>query len=262
MRLLIVILSIVITGCSMVNYEVDNLTYRAKGKNQRIKFIILHYTGCDDKTSINTLTKEDVSSHYLITTYKWDPIFQLVSDNERAWHAGFSSFQGRNNLNDTSIGIEIVNLGVTTVNGESKNPSFEESQIRKTAHLIKNVSKKYKIDPKNILGHSDIAPGRKIDPGPMFPWERLHREFGIGAWYDSDDFNFYYDYSIFKIYSIAAIQIEFKKYGYDMDVSGEWNEKEKKVLKSFQMHFRPKNRSGEMDLETFAIIKALNHKYQ
>jgi N-acetyl-anhydromuramyl-L-alanine amidase AmpD len=262
MRLLIAIISIILTGCSFVNYEVDNLTYRAKGKNQRIKFIILHYTACDDRVSINVLTKGEVSSHYLITTPSWDPIFQLVPDKERAWHAGFSSFQGRTNLNDTSIGIEIVNLGVSTVDGETRLHPFEDSQIRKTAHLVKYIARKYQIDPENILGHSDVAPGRKIDPGPLFPWERLYREFGIGAWYDYADFNFYYDYSIFNIYSIEDIQREFRKYGYDMEISGEWNGKEKNVLKAFQMHFRPKNVSGEMDLETFAIIKSLNHKYR
>ncbi|WP_319371706.1 N-acetylmuramoyl-L-alanine amidase [uncultured Ilyobacter sp.] len=262
MQLIIVVISIILTGCSMVNYEVDNVTYTAKGKNQRVKFIILHYTACDDKISIDTLTKGNVSSHYLITTHKWDPIFQLVPENERAWHAGISSFQGRSNLNDTSIGIEIVNLGVSETEGGLKLHPFHESQIRKTAYLIKKLSKKYKIEPKNILGHSDISPGRKIDPGPLFPWERLHREFGIGAWYDSIDFNFYYDSAIFGIYSTENIQSEFKRYGYDMEVSGEWSEKDKKILKAFQLHFRPKNISGEIDLETFAMIKALNHKYR
>ncbi|ADO84082.1 N-acetylmuramoyl-L-alanine amidase [Ilyobacter polytropus] len=262
MRLLLVIISIILTGCSMVNYEIDNITYTAKGKNQRVKFIILHYTACNDKISIKTLTKENVSSHYLITTLRWDPIFQLVSENERAWHAGFSSFNGRTNLNDTSIGIEIVNLGFSEVDGELQFYSFEESQIRKTAHLLKKTSKKFNIEPTNILGHSDIAPGRKSDPGPRFPWERLYKEFGIGAWYDHADYNFYYDSAIFDIYSIEDIQSEFKKYGYDMEISGQWNEKEKNVLKAFQMHFRPKNISGQMDLETFAIIKSLNHKYR
>ena len=169
MRLLVVIMSIILTGCSMVNYEVDKVTYNAKGKNQRVKFIILHYTACDDKISIKTLTKENVSSHYLITTLRWDPIFQLVSENERAWHAGFSSFHGRTNLNDTSIGIEIVNLGFSEIDGELQFYSFEESQIRKTAHLLKKISKKYSIEPTKYPWTLRYSPRSKIRPGTSVP---------------------------------------------------------------------------------------------
>ncbi len=260
MRLLAVMISLLMAGCSMVNYQVDDLTYRSVGKSERIKFIIVHYTACDDETSIETLTKENVSAHYLITTFKWDPIFQLVSDDKRSWHAGISYFQGRTNLNDTSIGIEIVNPGVFEGKDKKHFYPFYESQIKKTARLIRVLSKKYRIAPERVIGHSDAAPGRKIDPGPLFPWERLYKE-GIGAWYDEDDFDFYNDYAVMNLYSVKDIQREFKLYGYAMNISGEWGEYEKDVLRAFQMHFRPGNLSGEMDLETFAIIKSLNHKY-
>jgi N-acetylmuramoyl-L-alanine amidase len=262
LRLFLIVIWILLTGCTGVNYHIDDSTYRATGKNQRIKFIIIHYTACDDEISIKTLTEENVSSHYLVTTSKRDPVFQLVSDNERAWHAGKSYFQGRSNLNDTSIGIEIVNPGYLEKGDKLEFYPFEESQIKKISNLIKKLSQKYKISPDKILGHSDIAPQRKIDPGPLFPWERMYREYGIGAWYDDFDYYMYQSYYLFGNYSVEDIQREFRKYGYNMDITGEWGEKERNVLKAFQMHFRPQKINGEMDLETFAIIKALNYKYR
>lgn len=262
MRLFLAFILILLTGCAGVNYRVDDSTYRASGKNQRIKFIIVHYTACDDETSIKTLTEENVSAHYLVTTSKREPVFQLVSDDERAWHAGRSYFRGRSNLNDTSIGIEIVNPGIKEVDGRAEFCPFGESQIKKTARLIKKLSEKYNVSPDKILGHSDIAPQRKTDPGPLFPWERMYREYGIGAWYDEFDYYMYSSHYLFENYSVEDMQREFKKYGYDMDISEEWSDKEREVLKAFQMHFRPEKVNGEMDLETFAIIKALNYKYR
>lgn len=121
--------------------------------------------------------------------------------------------------------------------------------------------KEYKISPKNILGHSDIAPTRKQDPGPMFPWEQLYRKYGVGAWYEMEDFHKFYDEDLYEKYSTADIQMELRRYGYGIKISGENDGETIKVIGAFQAHFRPSRVTGEVDLETFAILKALNKKY-
>ena len=136
--------------------------------------------------------------------------------DKRAWHAGLREFGDRRNLNDTSIGIEIVNLGIKSYDEtekkygffipEDKYIEFEEGQIKKLAFLLKELIKKYNIKPKDILGHSDIAPTRKIDPGAKFPWERLYKEYGIGAWYDEKDKIFFMNEKLYLVTPISEIK--------------------------------------------------------
>jgi N-acetyl-anhydromuramyl-L-alanine amidase AmpD len=258
-----------LTSC----YKVDNRTYKATGYNERVKFIILHYTAVDTERSIRALTQGEVSAHYLVTDKRWDSIYQLVPHEKRAWHAGLSEFGGRTNLNDSSIGIEIVNKGYKKTvidldtDSEVKNIAnrefypYEDYQIKKIGRLLQDLVKKYNISPKNILGHSDIAPARKQDPGPMFPWERLYKEYGVGAWYDLEDFQGFYDECQYRKYSKADIQMELRRYGYGIKINGENDGATIKIIGAFQAHFRPAKVTGEMDLETFAILKALNKKY-
>ena len=135
--------------------------------NRNIKYIIIHYTGMkNQKVAIKRLQSKvaKVSAHYLIS--KRGTIYQMVEDQNVAWHAGKSRWEKDVNLNSKSIGIEIVNNG---------NEIFPNNQIKKLADLLKFLKKKYKIKKKYVLGHSHIAPKRKIDPGPMFPWNFLHK---------------------------------------------------------------------------------------
>lgn len=243
------------------NYRVDDTTYNASGYSERVHFIVLHYTAANTEVSIRALTGPNVSSHYLITSSPGDPIFQLLPEEKRAWHAGISEFQGFKGLNDTSIGIEIVNPGYRKVDGELKFYQYSEQQIQKVVKLLKDIIIRYDIDPTRVVGHSDIAPDRKHDPGPFFPWERLYKEYGIGAWYDADAFRVYNDPEYYKLISTREVQRLFKRYGYPMKITGEWDEYNKKVVRAFQMHFRPSSYTGEMDLETFAILMALIRKY-
>ncbi|NDI77696.1 N-acetylmuramoyl-L-alanine amidase [Psychrilyobacter piezotolerans] len=270
MRIILLIAgALIFTSC----YKVDNRTYKATGYNERVKFIILHYTAVDTERSIRTLTQGEVSAHYLVTDKRWDSIYQLVPVEKRAWHAGQSEFGGRTNLNDSSIGIEVVNKGYKKTiadldtENEVKNIAnrefypYEDYQIKKIGRLLQELVKEYKISPKNILGHSDVAPARKQDPGPMFPWEHLYRKYGVGAWYNAADFQKFYDQDLYEKYSEADIQMELKRYGYGLDINGEKDGTTIKVIGAFQAHFRPAKVTGEMDLETFAILKALNEKY-
>ena len=139
-----------------------------KRKKRRIKYLIIHYTGMkDQKSAIKRLQSKvaKVSCHYLIS--KSGKVYQLVQDQDIAWHAGKSKWGKDVNLNSKSIGIELVNKGFE---------NFPKKQIVSLIKILKILKKKYKIKLGYILGHEDISPGRKIDPGPKFPWEILYKK--------------------------------------------------------------------------------------
>lgn len=268
-------------GCvstTQPRYIIDSDTYQATGKSQRIKTIVLHYTVSDNERSIELLTTKNVSSHYLILDNDDDKIYNLVPESERAWHAGDGGFAGRTILNDTSIGIEIVNDGIQPqFRGALKKGAdgtqdleyhpyehfvaFDDIQIKKVAQLVQDIKARYEISPKNIIGHADLAPSRKIDPGAKFPWQHLYEQYGIGAWYDEFDRLFFMNQDAFDNASIEDIKREFREYGYRINDSDEWDKKSRDIIYAFQLHFRPHNPTGKMDLETYAILKALNKKY-
>ena len=275
-------LTLPLTGCVTTHntqiadsesFIIDSETYQATGKSERIKSIVLHYTVSNNARSINTLTTGQVSAHYLILDYNDDKIYNLVPESERAWHAGDGGFAGRTILNDTSIGIEIVNSGIKPEYRDAlKNGNldyhpydhyveFDELQIKKVAQLVQDLAARYKISPKNIIGHADMAPSRKIDPGAKFPWQRLYKEYGIGAWYDEFDKQFFMNQDAFAAATIPEIKQAFRDYGYQINDSAEWDKASRNVVYAFQLHFRPQQPTGELDLETYAILKALNKKY-
>ena len=149
-----------------------------KRKPNQIKFIIFHYTGMKKESgAIERLTsiKSRVSCHYLIKNN--GEIVDMVPDLYEAWHAGVSSWKNFKSLNKNSIGIEISNPG-----HDFNYKRFSKKQIQSIKKLSRFLIKKYKIDQKNILGHSDIAPNRKKDPGEKFPWKYLAK-FRIGSWH-------------------------------------------------------------------------------
>ena len=255
-------------------FKVDSSTYVSRGKDERVKFIVLHYTALDNAGSIRELTS-GVSSHYLVLDEDDNKIYNLVPLEQRGWHAGESSFRGRTNINDTSVGIEIVNPGIIgeipadridPVTGAKYYPydnyvDFKPVQIEKVVQIIKYVAEKYNVPARNIVAHSDIAPSRKKDPGAKFPWKELYEKYNLGAWYDEADKQEFMDEAKFNSLTIREIKDELRKYGYEVNRTDEWDKASKDVVYAFQLHFNPKNLTGEMDLETFAILKALNKKY-
>lgn len=254
-------------------FVIDSETYQATGKSERIKTIILHYTVSNNARAIKLLTTGDVSAHYLILENNDNKIYNLVPEGERAWHAGNGGFAGRTILNDTSIGIEIVNPGIKPEYRDAlKNGAldyhpyehyveFNELQIKKVAQLVQYLSKIYNISAKNIIGHADMAPSRKIDPGAKFPWQRLYTEYGIGAWYDEFDKQFFMNQEAFAAATIPEIKQAFRDYGYQINDTDAWDKASRDVVYAFQLHFRPHQPTGIMDLETYAILRALNKKY-
>jgi len=250
--------------------------YPAAGQDERVRFLILHYTALDNYKSIDVLTHQEVSAHYLVPDDFTDSIYVLVDETKRAWHAGASYWKGINNINFSSIGIEIVNQGYTTTTPVSGNPDlavanryfydFPQKQIDKVAELALDIIQRYKIDPVNVLAHSDVAPQRKHDPGPKFPWKKLYTDYGIGAWYEDAQKNIYLSQFPYlekdSASFILSVQNDFEKYGYEIQKTGIWDEQTKKVITAFQYHFRPERYDGIMDAETWAILKALILKYR
>lgn len=251
-------------------YEVDRTTYRSvKGFNRRVRFLIMHYTAIGFRGSVNALTGPAVSAHYLIP----DPsekdyqdagfntlrIFNLVDESERAWHAGVSTWGNRNSLNDTSIGIEIVNLA-TDEGGVFKFPPYHPEQIEAIKQLGRDILRRYPdISPVNVVGHSDISPGRKSDPGAVFPWKVLY-DAGVGAWYDAATVQAFKQQFSAGLPSRADITAKLKTYGYDTSTAA-GDSGYRGLVRAFQLHFRPDNYNGVVDLETAAIVYALVAKY-
>ena len=254
---------------SMGKFKVDSDTYVSLGRNERIQFIVVHYTATNNGYSIKELISNRVSAHFLVLDEDDNIIYNLVPLDQRAWHAGASSFRGRTNLNDTSIGIEIVSDGIARDrrNDSNRYPPYDAYleykpiQIEKVAQIIKYVAARYNIPARNIVAHSDIAPSRKKDPGAKFPWKELYEKYDIGAWYNESDKQSFMNEEKFNATSISDIKEELRKYGYEINRTNEWDRDSRDVVYAFQLHFNPKNATGDMDLETFAILKALNKKY-
>ena len=179
-------------------------------------------------------------------------------------HGRKESVSGGNraNLNDQGVSIEIVNRGYTVNADGSKHwYPFAKPQIASIIELAQDIVQRYGIKPFNVIGHSDCAPTRKEDPGPLFPWKTLY-DHGIGAWPElSDVKEFKKILSRQKKFVVAEYQQALSSYGYDLNVSGVLDVQTKAVVSRFQMHFRPRRFDGVMDVETFAILKALLRKY-
>ena len=247
-------------------YLVD-ISHTSQNFNERIRYLIFHYTAETNEDSINILTKGETSAHYLVTEkpkyINSKPVaLQLLPENLRAWHAGNSHWAGRGNLNDNSIGIEIVNLGYTVTPQGKQYYAYTPEQIDLIIRLSRDIVTRYNIPPDRILGHSDIAPQRKSDPGPKFPWAIL-AEHGIGAWPDSNTVSRYLNgRTLNQPVPVIQIQNALAKYGYKIPLHGKLDQETKNVIIAFQTHFRAHNISGLPDAETEAIALALIDKYK
>ena len=231
-----------------------------KRKTNQIKFLILHYTGMKtEKAAINRLTdiESRVSAHYLIKQN--GEIITLVPDLYTAWHAGKSVWKNYTSLNKDSIGIEIVNPG-----HDINYKKFSKIQLVALVRLSKFLIKKYRINSKNILGHSDIAPERKKDPGEKFPWKLLSKK-KIGYWHNlnqneliknrnlktsSKEKNLFLT-NLFKIgYQKKFLyNSNFNRISFDQIIS-----------KAFQRRFRPEIINGKIDQECLLISQNLVKK--
>lgn len=226
----------------------------AQGQNSRVRHIVLHYTAVDTPTSLEILTEKNVSSHYLITDEQPPKLYQLVPETRRAWHAGLSDWYNHTDLNTSSIGIEIVNAGRKE---DGSWAPYSSEQVAMVQALVQDLVERHQITPVNLVGHSDIAPQRKIDPGPLFPWAQLAAD-GLGRWYNEAEAQRYQiEMMQYGLPDYGQIQQLLKKAGYAVPLHGQWDEASKNVLAAFQMHYRPARYDGLPDAESIAILKAL-----
>ena len=230
-----------------------------KRTSKQIKFIIFHYTGMKSESdALKRLTEiqSEVSCHYLIKNN--GEIVKLVPDLYIAWHAGKSSWKNYKSLNQNSIGIEITNPG-----HEYGYKNFTQKQITTLVKLSKFLIKKYKINPKNILGHSDIAVLRKKDPGEKFPWEYLSKN-KIGIWHtlNKQDLLKNRKLKISKIEENIFFRNLFKiGYSKTFPKNIGRNKYLRELIKTFQRRFRQELVDGKIDQESLLINKSLIKAY-
>jgi N-acetylmuramoyl-L-alanine amidase len=191
-----------------------------------------------------------VSAHYFV--FEDGRVLQLVPEARRAWHAGVSTWDGETDVNSCSIGIEIANPG-----HPGGLPPFPDRQIESVIALAKDIATRWRIAPERVLAHSDVAPGRKLDPGEIFPWERLHRG-GVGHWAPAAPIR---DGRFFargdRGMPIEALQAMLAMYGYGLRITGTFDEDTEKVVAAFQRHFRPERVDGVADASTITTLRDL-----
>jgi N-acetylmuramoyl-L-alanine amidase len=215
--------------------------------------LILHYTGMPSGAGALAWLcdpRSQVSCHYFVE--EDGTVLQLVPEARRAWHAGRSSWCGETDLNSRSLGIEIVNAG-----HPGGLPPFPAAQIEAVIALCRDLCARHAIRADRVLAHSDVAPGRKIDPGEVFPWDVLHPA-GVGHWVppaqapagpvlrpgDRGE-------------EVRALQSSLRGYGYAIEPSGVYDADTTVVVTAFQRHFRPGRVDGIADPQTVATLREL-----
>ncbi len=224
---------------------------RKDGKT--VDSLILHYTGMSTaegalKWLCNPLS--NVSCHYFI--FEDGNILQLVPEARRAWHAGASNWHGETDMNSVSIGIEIVNTG-----HEGGSPPFPDEQIQAVMALTSDICQRWHIRPERVLAHSDIAPGRKADPGEVFPWNTLHQA-GIGHWVKPEPIRGGRFLSKGdQGQPVEALQSMLAHYGYGLAINGAYDMKTEAIVTAFQRHYRPLLVDGIADHSTITTLRNL-----
>lgn len=254
--------------------------------NDRVRYLVIHHTAIDYAESLEALTEPDrVSAHYLIPE-RGDPSYpkdkleiqQLVQETDRAWHAGVSYWQGKNGLNDQSIGIELVHRAPCLLDETQPDhklglnshaldhsicyyPEYDDKQIELLIKLSRDILARHpEITPTRVVAHGDIAPSRKVDPSPRFPWYRLYKA-GIGAWYEQETLLKYFDLFSDKPLPINLFQQALNQYGYQVTETGVLDAQTTNVLTVFQMHFRPWEVTGKPDVRSASALFALLERY-
>lgn len=216
---------------------VDQLSPNHDGRTCAIDMLILHYTGMLDRAAalarlIDPTAK--VSAHYLIG--EDGTVVRLVPELRRAWHAGVSYWRGRTDINSASIGIELVNPG-----HEFGYRDFPSAQMTALAALAADIVRRHGIPPRHVLGHSDVAVGRKQDPGERFNWKWLAQQ-RVGLWPDFA--------AAPEPGDVAALQRDLASFGYRCPITSELDDNTRAAVRAFQTHFRPSRIDGSADDET------------
>lgn len=230
-------------------------TYTSVSQDSRVQYLVIHFTSEDFASSLKVLTEGPVSAHYLVRD---DPptVYRLVDESRRAYQAGVSSWKGQTQLNAASIGIEIVNLGDRGPPDNLQWFDYPKAQMDVVVALVKDIVKRHQIRPDRIVGHSDIAPQRKVDPGPRFPWKRLADE-GLIPWPDANAVAQRLPAFEAQLPDAAWFQDRLEKHGFAVQKTGELDAATRRVVAAFQMKYRPARFDGTPDAETAALLDVL-----
>ncbi len=223
--------------------ERSSPNHDARPAGTPVDILLLHYTGmATAEAALDRMCEAaaKVSAHYMVD--EDGTVYALVPENRRAWHAGRSHWAGASDINGRSVGVEIVNPG-----HEFGYRPFPEAQMAALADLAREILARHPIPPARVLGHSDVAPRRKQDPGELFDWARLARD-GVGLW--PEDLG----EGPQDIPPVADIQTMLARFGYGVPNSGVLDEETRIVLAAFQRHFRPSRVDGGIDGGTAARL--------
>jgi N-acetylmuramoyl-L-alanine amidase len=291
------------------------IEHPSANQDGRVRYLVLHFTDENFERSLDLLTNphaNPVSAHYLVTRagdlsrpsmasealglqpgeyagHAAPAVLRLVDESQRAWHAGASRWQGHEPLNGESIGIEIVyeskcprdplrpaGASPWKIDATCAYPPYPPDQIDTVIDLARGILKRHpEIEPTRVVGHSDIQPENKTDPGPRFPWRQLAAA-GVGAWYDDADVAWYREQFASRseatrrdvlnymppVPALKIVQEALVAYGYGVEATGSADLCTREVLSAFQSHFLPDRRSGEADAQTVATLFALLAKYR
>ena len=216
--------------------------------------ILLHYTGMQDgRSALERLCAPEskVSAHYVV--FEDGQIVQCVPEAMRAWHAGTSYWAGETDINSCSIGIEVVNPG-----HDFDYPNFPLRQIAAVISLCKSIHSRWSIPADRVLGHSDVAPARKQDPGEKFPWDLLS-ESNVGHWVRPAPVHLE-GISLTpgeRSENVRRLQRAMKQYGYGIEETGSYGEETRSIITAFQRHFRQERVDGVADASTLLTLRAL-----
>ena len=226
-------------------------------RKHKVDMLVLHYTGMETGEAALARMRDpasEVSAHYMV----WEDgrITQLVGEDKRAWHAGVSAWQGDDDLNSRSIGVEIVNGGHDVPQADGTLPPYPDAQIEALIALCRHVLSEYNIPPSRVVAHSDIAPARKTDPGEHFPWARLAAA-GIGLWPEADagvqggDTILPGDASD----AVRHLQESLRTIGYALAPTGLYDETTRLTVQAFQRRWLPDTLTGHADARTLARLR-------
>ena len=259
--------ALVLAGCASVGPPTTteggvpiDATHVAKGQDSRSLFLVIHYTVLDLPKSLKVLTQQEVSSHYLLSDESPPRIFRLVDENRRAWHSGASAWGPNRRLNSSSIGIEIVHPGyVEGPNKEKIFAPFPQAQIDALIPLVRDIVKRHEIKPERILGHGEVTPSYKEDPGPTFPW-KLFSDLGITPpWPDMVRVAMQRALYETTLPDVLWFQQTLSQHGFEIERTGVMDKQTQRVLMNFQMRYRPANYDGLPDAESAALLWVLTN---
>ncbi len=220
---------------------------------QAIDMLVMHYTdmeSCDEALARLCDLEAQVSAHYVVS--EGGEVFQLVEESARAWHAGESHWRGHNNINARSVGIEICNPGHS--NGYA---DFPARQMKAVIRLAQEIIDRHSIPARNVVGHSDIAFLRKIDPGEKFDWKACARN-GVGIFpFEARPMPGAELAPGDKGTPVMRLQTALANWGYGLKLDGDYGPKTKACVEAFQRHYRPTNLDGVWDNHCAGLLAAL-----